>query len=289
MKSGLAAVTGTGRVDVPYELVPSTGERRKDTSLRYILHLALGSGRQPSPHFPFSPSAMHLLLGSTFATIQSSLCVTQRPDDSKCVSMYVFDDDVPQMTEQRLSKRLTGRSHQCFLLNTDDMMVISLQSPDHIRCGPTTQPSSGWRLSSSSLAPKQSHNISAQGVWVGGAGGVVLVQRSALECRAAVGLSFVTMKRAYRDVRHIASLHINAVNVALETHQNHDSPYGVLIAEHEPEDKPTVIVHSLPQSHGTLDAAVLYGLLGIHVDRIRKLIPYLPRVPGALRPERRSS
>lgn len=78
MKSGLAAVTGTGRVDVPYELVPSTGERRKDTSLRYILHLALGSGRQPSPHFPFSPSAMHLLLGSTFATIQSSLCVTQR-------------------------------------------------------------------------------------------------------------------------------------------------------------------------------------------------------------------
>lgn len=53
-KSGLAAVEGTGTMDVQYGLVPSTGELRKDTSLPYILHLELSSGRQPFTRFPIS-------------------------------------------------------------------------------------------------------------------------------------------------------------------------------------------------------------------------------------------
>lgn len=53
----VAAVEGTGAVDVQYGLVHSTGELRKDTSLPYILHLAFDSGSQPFAHSRISPCA----------------------------------------------------------------------------------------------------------------------------------------------------------------------------------------------------------------------------------------
>ncbi len=68
-KSGPAAAEGAGTVELQYGLVPSMGKLRKDTSLPYILHLALGSGRQPYPRFSVSPCAIHPRLNSISASL----------------------------------------------------------------------------------------------------------------------------------------------------------------------------------------------------------------------------
>lgn len=65
----VAAVEGTGTVDVQYGLVHSTGELRKDTFLPYILHLAFDSGSQPFPHFTlcYYPSISQQTSKSSFS------------------------------------------------------------------------------------------------------------------------------------------------------------------------------------------------------------------------------
>lgn len=59
-----------------YGLVPSMRELRKDTSRPYLLHLALGSGKQPFSSFLISPCAIHLLFHSTSVSLSPRAVIT---------------------------------------------------------------------------------------------------------------------------------------------------------------------------------------------------------------------